>query len=286
MRRSPLVVLITLTALAALQTRAGAQSLNFEGQTGGVVTPFATVADSPSGAIGRPLVSFHLADSLVETGDVAGPRYQIAVAIGLAGRAEVGYTRSAVNASTLNGFGNPFDRGFSTLHGKLRFVDDSASMPAVAAGALFRWQGSDLQGGEPMRNADVCIVATKSFPAGESVTILVSGGAGMTNTSLLGIAGDASGWNARAFGAVAAGIGRRVTAGAEFLQQPGELELLPDVQVPATVTGFGRITVVPDRVSVVVALVRLVGLVLPDVNRSPLDLEPVTWLSLGATVRF
>jgi hypothetical protein len=206
--------------------------------------------------------------------------------MGVGGRAEVGYTRSAVNAGPLDDLNNPFDRGFSTVHGKLRVIDDSASFPAVAAGALVRWQGSDLQGGEPMRNADVYVVATKSFAAARSVAMILNGGVGVTNTSLLGIAGDATGWHARVFGAVAAEIGPRITAGVEYLQQPSTLVLLPDVQVPSTVTGFGRIMVVPERVGLVVALVRLVGLVLPDVNRPTLDLEPVTWLTLGATVRF
>jgi hypothetical protein len=265
-------------------TVAEGQSLNLEGQTGGVVTPFATVVASPAGGIGRPIVSFYLADSLVNTGDLMGTRFQISLATGVAGWAEMGYTRSAVNAGLAPGISNPFDRGLNSIHVKARFLDDAGAArpgPAIAVGLQYRWQLSDIQGGEPTNGADLYVVATKSLAARSGVAVLISGGVKVTNSSLLGMAGNAPDWTARGFAAAAIVMAERVTIGGEVLQQPGAIEALPGADVPTTMSVFGRVSLIPDHVSLVVALVQGVGVDMPA-----LDLKARNWLALGAVVGF
>jgi hypothetical protein len=274
--------------LAAMSVLAPAivagQSLNLEGQTGGVATPFATVASSPAGGIGRPVVSFYLADSLVDTGDLIGTRFQISLAAGVAGWAEMGYTRSAVNAGADPGFSNPFDRGLNSIHVKARFLDDRGAArpaPAIAVGVQYRWQLSDIQGGEPTNGADVYVVATKTLAASSSMAVLLSGGIKVTNSSLLGMAGNAPDWTARGFAAAAVVVAERVTIGGEVLQQPAAIEALPGADVPTTMSVFGRVSLIPDNVSLVVALVQGVGVDMPA-----LDVKARHWLALGAAVGF
>ena len=51
-----------LMFLAALTPGARAQGLNWEGQTGAFITPFAYTSASPARGMGRPQASFHYLD--------------------------------------------------------------------------------------------------------------------------------------------------------------------------------------------------------------------------------
>src|ERR1017187_9784562 len=64
--------------LFAMVPGAHAQNLNWEGQTGAFVTPFAYTSASPSGGIGLPSVAFHYLDG----GNVVGGLYEISGTIG------------------------------------------------------------------------------------------------------------------------------------------------------------------------------------------------------------
>ena len=209
-----------------------AQSLNLEGHTCGVITPFATVPDAPGLS---PVVSFQT----IVPGDTFGTRFLITLGASVGGRGEFGYTRAAIATGDAGDVGQLFDRGFHGVHGKLVLLHEDATpgVPAIAVGGRVRWNSEELRLANPMRNGDVFVVVTKSFDVSEGTSVQVNGGVKMTNASLFGFAGTAEGWTARGFGAVAVTTANgKVSAGAEILQQPRAFEGLPEAEVPATIS--------------------------------------------------
>ena len=269
---------LVAAALSVGTGPADAQALNWDGQTGGLVTPSAALAPSSTGRIGRPVVAF----SLLDAGEIVGRRFQISFTVGVAERAELGYTKSATSGD-IEGLAAFFDRGFQNIHGKVRLVadDPSSGRPAVAVGGRFAWQRSSLTEAEPLRCGDVYLVVTKSVTAGEGVAVQVNGGVKLTNATLLSLGGNASDWKARAFGSGAVVVRERVTIGAELLQQVQEIEVFGTADIPPTFSVYGRIVPVPNRFSVLVAYVRLAGVVATGA-----DLQALNRFAIGAAVGF
>jgi hypothetical protein len=281
-------VIIALAVFVAPRPAAG-QSLNVEGQSGGVITPFATVPPASDGKAIHPTVSFHW----LSLGDVLGHRYQITFAADAAGRVEFGYTKSAVATEIDDGGLNVlFDRGFQSLHGKVLVVHEDAlpGLPAIAAGGRFRWNREELHRDHPMRNGDVYVVATKSLRVNDALVVRLSGGVNTTKASLFAFAGSATGWTAGSFGAAAIGINDTLTTGAEFMQQPRAFEGLPETQLPATLSAFAHVTPVRDRLTLSIAIVRVAGEIDTGVTGVPgpdtVDLKAAASLVVGASVRF
>ena len=54
------------------------QGLNWEGQSGALITPFAYTSSSPSNNFGRPQISFHF----LNTGPVVGNNIQVSATVG------------------------------------------------------------------------------------------------------------------------------------------------------------------------------------------------------------
>lgn len=211
--------------IAAFPLSSFAQGLNWEGQTGAFLTPFAYTANSP-GKFGRPELAFHY----LNAGNVIGNDYQLSITEGVARHFELGYT-GAFSSSGNAGFGDGnylpsylFANGFSEFHGKLKFINENARgmkwVPAIAVGALGRtgvqrvggviaYQAAVLAqapaaftGSSTTTNGDFYIVATKTIPL-KRLPFLLSIGEKVTNASILGIAGNASHWQGRLFGAFA-----------------------------------------------------------------------------------
>ena len=103
---------------AALTPGAWAQGLNWEGQTGAFITPFAYTSASPAGGMGRPQASFHYLDA----GSVIGGLTQSSVTVGFLNRAEFGYTRSSNLTGSTPGLSPLFAGGFNTVHGKVNLL--------------------------------------------------------------------------------------------------------------------------------------------------------------------
>jgi hypothetical protein len=59
MNRKTLLIALSLFAATVFSQTAFAQGLNWEGQTGALITPFAYTAGSPAGKFGKPEVAFH-----------------------------------------------------------------------------------------------------------------------------------------------------------------------------------------------------------------------------------
>ena len=74
---------ITPLALTSTLGTAHARSLNWEGQTGVVVTPLAYTAASPKTSIGKPILAYHY----LGAGEVLGGFHTTSVTVGLAGNA-------------------------------------------------------------------------------------------------------------------------------------------------------------------------------------------------------
>lgn len=234
------LILTVLTATSALA------QLNWEGQTGAFVTPFAYTSSSPAHKFGRPQAAFHYLNG----GSVVGNDFQLSITEGLLKRVEVGYTR-ALQANGDSTLAPLFDGGFNIFHGKVNFIDENAGkqkwVPALAVGFVARTQVRRVGGvitEKDTNNGDVYLVGTKVIPT-HHVPILISAGVKGTNASLLGIAGNAPDWQARGFGAVAfilSGPAKsKIAVGSEVAQQPHLIKDLPGATLPTTFTYFARV---------------------------------------------
>jgi hypothetical protein len=244
-------------ALAALLLAAStsfAQGLNWEGQTGAFVTPFAYTSASPANGLGRPQVAFHFLNG----GSAVGNDFQVSVTEGLLKRVELGYTRAVNAAGDSAALGPLFEGGFNVFHGKVAFVDENAGkhkwVPALAAGFVARTQvrrvGGVLTDGDTS-NGDIYLVGTKTITQIRHLPIIVNAGVKGTNASLLGISGNAPEWEARGFGAVAFVVSgpakSKLAIGSEVAQQPRRIKDLPGASLPTTLTYFVRLIPVPER---------------------------------------
>jgi len=102
---------------AALIPSLSAQGLNWEGQSGAFITPFAYTSGSPAKGVGRPQLSFHYLDG----GSVIGGLLQSSVTVGFLKRMEMGYTRTATLGGSTPELSSLFEGGFDTFHGKINF---------------------------------------------------------------------------------------------------------------------------------------------------------------------
>jgi hypothetical protein len=90
-------LLLIVAAFVLGASSAFAQGLNWEGQTGAFVTPFAYTSSSPKNSIGHPNVAFHYLNG----GSVVGNDFEMSIMVGLFKYAEIGYTRASnVSGST------------------------------------------------------------------------------------------------------------------------------------------------------------------------------------------
>ncbi|HYE76224.1 MAG TPA: hypothetical protein VEF04_22955, partial [Blastocatellia bacterium] len=133
-------VLFAFTALTLLSVASWAQGLNWEGQTGAFITPFAYTSQSPNDGVGKPQIAYHY----LNTGDVVGNNSQASITLGFLGRAEIGYTRAFSAAGKTAGLSQLFDSSFNTFHGKVNLVPENVAktkwVPAISAGFVTRSQ--------------------------------------------------------------------------------------------------------------------------------------------------
>lgn len=241
LKSSILVVAAVLAAVAAF-----GQNLNWEGQTGAFVTPFAYTATSPANGLGHPSVAFHFLNG----GKVVGNDFQLSITEGLLKHVEVGYTR-ALQRSGSAPLATLFNGGFNVFHGKVNVLSENAGkhkwVPALGLGLVARTEVRRVGGvltSKDTKNGDVYLAGTKVLPV-KHLPILVNGGVKGTNASLLGISGNAPEWKARGFGAVAfilSGPAKsKIAVGSEVAQQPRSIKDLPGATLPTTLTYFARV---------------------------------------------
>ncbi len=255
MHRKSLSFVILGLAILVFSGSASAQGLNWEGQTGAFITPFAYTSASPPGGFGRPQASYHF----MNVGSVIGGYSQASITAGFLKYAEVGYTRTFVAAGNTTGLSPLFSGGYNTIHGKVNFLPENFGgkkyVPAFAVGFVARSQVRHVGGvlsGNDTNNGDIYVVATKTITQVPGLPILLSGGFKGTNASIFAIAGNASAWQGRFFGAAAIVVKGPAKStlifGSEFAQQPHFIEGLPGGTVPTAMTYFVRIVPLPERV--------------------------------------
>lgn len=264
-----------LLLLAAGIAPAGAQNLNWEGQTGVFVTPLAYVAPSGQRGIGKPAVSYHF----LNAGEVLGNFHQASVTVGLFGRTEFGYTRSINQLGTTPSLSGLWSGSFNIVHGKLSLLPENVQnqhwVPALSVGFVARTQVHHVGGAltdRSKRNADFYLVATKTVSQIKKLPIVLNLGYKATNASVFGLAGNAPAYRGRLFGAVAFVLngpkGSKLILGSEFAQQPREVEDLPGAIVPTTITYAARIIPFPEqaRFNVDLGVAQAAGKIMPGVD--------------------
>ena len=236
----------TLAVLAARSS--GAQNLNWEGQTGAFVTPFAYTSPSPARGMGRPAASFHYLDG----GDVLGGLYEASGTVGFLKRFEVGYTGAMNSHGVTPGLSPLFEGEFNIYHGKANLIQEDSwkpgYIPAISVGFVGRTQVQRVGGvlnGKETDNEEGYIVATKTITSKYTIPILVNAGFKVTNASILGIAGNAPAWQGLVFGTVgfvvSGPLKSKAIVGSEVLQEPRHIDGLPGATIPTTLTYFARV---------------------------------------------
>jgi len=230
-----------------------AQNLGLEGPTGVFVTPIAYTVASPSNSIGKPSLGFHFLNG----GDVIGYFSKISVTAGAFNRLEFGYTRDVHQTADNPSLSPLWHNGFNIAHAKVNIIRENTGkhnwIPAISGGFLLRTQVHNVGGaitGKDTHNGDVYIVATKTITETGAMPIMLSGGFRGTNAELYGMAGNATRFQGRAFGAVAFVFkGPRkssVVFASEVAQQPPHPENLGAAQIPTTFTYAVRVAPSPE----------------------------------------
>ncbi len=239
------LTLLAATVISVCAKPAAAQSLNWEGQTGVVVTPLAYSVPSGDKGFSMPVVAYHYLDA----GQVLGGFHQISITMGALNCLEFGYTRDLHQDGSTAGLSNLWDSGFNVFHGKFNFLKERRSWrPALSLGFVARTQIRNVGGviqNKNYSNADFYLVATKTVTQIRSLPLVFNMGFKATNASLLGLVGNAPAYQGRLFGAAAfalKGPGRStILFGSEVLQEPRRVQALPSVTVPTTITYAVRI---------------------------------------------
>ena len=287
MNTKKLFIACSLFIITAFSTAAFAQGLNWEGQTGALITPFAYTASTPAHKFGKPEVAFHY----LAGGSVIGNQYNFSVTEGVCKRFEVGFTQSMSSAgsSPLTAL---FGGSYSSVHGKLTVLPENFAktkwVPAIAVGAIGRfnnprvaWVAMSTGPDSPTnKNGDFYIVATKTVTQIKGLPFVLNFGEKVTNASVLGIAGDAGNalntgqrWQGRLFGAAAVVVkGPAKSAlilGSEALQEPRYVQPLGSAAtIPTSLSYFVR--VVPhlegSPLQVDIAVVQAAGKINPGID--------------------
>jgi len=272
---------LTMVGLVLLKLAgASAAQLNWEGQTGALLTPFAYTADSSARSLGHPEVAFHY----MNAGPVLGNEFQASITVGFLKIGEIGFTRAFNAQGSDPELGPVFANGFNISHIKFRLVPEgfhkTKLVPAIAAGSVVRTQVrrvTEVLERENTTCTDFDLVATKTIYGLRGIELLLNFGEKLTNSSLMGIAANSPNWSFRAFGAAAFGVKgpkhSKLVLGLEFAQQPRQLKEVPGVffattaTIPTTLAYFARIRPGSDvPVNLDFGVVQLAGRVGPVLN--------------------
>ena len=232
---------------------AQAQNLGLEGPTGVFVTPVAYTLASPSNNIGIPSLAFHFLDG----GSVIGYFSKISITEGAFSRIEFGYTRDVHQTAGDPSLSSLWHPGFDIIHAKVNFLPENTGhhnwIPAISGGFLERLQVHNVGGtihGKNTSNTDVYVVATKTITQTKAMPVMLSGGIRGTNAELYGMAGNATRFQARGFGAAALVFkGPRksdIIFASEVAQQPPHPENLGAAKIPTTFTYAVRVVPTPE----------------------------------------
>ena len=247
------IVLIAFLALL-LPLAMHAQNIGWEGETGVFVTPLAYTVNSPAKGFSLPTVGFHY----LATGNVIGDFYETSITMGALKRTEFGFTR---NYHTKGGDANLsqlWSNGFNIAFGKVNIVPENWGkhnwLPAFSVGGTGRWGVENVGGAfthKKTSNGDVYGVGSKTILPNSKLPVILTGGVRGTNAELWGMGGNASKWEARAFGSAAfvVKLPNKATMvfASEVAQQPKHPEHFPNLNIPTTLTYAVRLLPAPEH---------------------------------------
>ncbi len=262
-----------ITAITQSMLASG-QALTMDGASGVFFEPFAHVVPAPAKKWNRPTLSYHM----VEAGPVAGDYINVSVEEGYGNWLEFGYTRGSHTDGGDPTYSPLFNyAGMNIFNAKVKIVSENAHrhawLPALAVGGAIRTNVpyvSQYFARKNATNGDVYGVATKIVVVRKRVAVLLNGGVRGTNAEVYGYGGNATEWQARAFGAVGFPIPIRrlvFTPTFEVDQEPHHLAYVSYANVPTSLIYAARISRAPDsRWSIDIGTGRICNTIAPGTN--------------------
>jgi len=253
--KSRVIVVVTLSlSLLMLVSRANAQSLTMDGESGIFLQPVANVVSSPHGNFGGPTLSFHAVDA----GPVAGVYINLGMEAGFGNWLEFGFTR----AQHTNG-GDPaisplFNfTGMNIFNLKANFLAANYHghkyVPDISLGGVLRTNDPYIVQAVKHRNAtngDLYVVATKLVMIGNKFGYLANAGVRGTNAEKYGYGGNTVDWEARGFGSIAFPIPIKrlavIAPAFEVDQEPRRVKYIPVASFPTDLIYAIRLSRLPD----------------------------------------
>lgn len=240
-------------ALFFTTDHACAQALTMDGQSGVFFQPWANVVPASPHKFNNPTIAYHA----VTAGPVAGDYFNVSVEEGYGNWLEFGYTRgnhSDGGDPTLSPLFN--FAGMNIFNAKAKIVPENAHhlswIPAIAIGGALRTNVpyvSQYAAHTNATNGDIFGVATKFIVVKKKLPLLLSGGARGTNAEVYGYGGNATNWQARAFGALSIPIPVKhilIAPTVEIDQEPRHLAYVTYANLPTTEVYAVRISGYPD----------------------------------------
>jgi len=249
----------TFVALAAaflvcVTQRAHAQALTMDGQSGVFFQPWANVVPSSPGKFNHPTLAYHA----VTAGPVAGDYFNVSVEEGFGNWLEFGFTRNSHTDGGDPTFSPLFNQaGMNIFNIKAKVIPEDFHqwkwIPAVAIGGALRTNVPYVSQASAKTNAtngDIFGVATKLIVVEKKLPLLLSGGVRGTNAEVYGYGGNATNWQARAFGALAIPIPVRhvlIAPTVEIDQEPHHLKYVSYANIPTTEIYAVRLSDYPNQ---------------------------------------
>ena len=213
MGRFVLIALFGFVLTVGFTTRAHAQGLGWEGETGVFVTPLAYTQSTEDGRI-RATAAYHY----LNAGSVIGDFHEASIEVGVGKRIEFGYTHEFHSfGSSYNGLSTLWQNGFEIMNAKVIVIPENSFqkkwVPTISIGGMARTgvrnvgnyvadAAKDTNRISGRTNGDIYLVGSKTLPTGKT-PILVSAGVRGTDAELWGMGGNAPDWSAQPFGSVA-----------------------------------------------------------------------------------
>ncbi len=268
------IVMALMAATLFYVPLARGQALTMDGESGVFFAPVANVVPSTPARWNRPTLGYHM----VTAGPVAGDYINVSLEEGFGNWLEFGYTRGNHTDGGDLTYSPLFNyAGMNIFNAKVKVLSENAHghqwIPALAVGGTLRTNVpyvSQYFAQKNATNADIYGVVTKVVVVRKKVAVLLNGGVRGTNAEVYGYGGNATYWQARAFGAIGFPIpikGLVFSPTFEVDQEPHHLAYVPYANVPTSLIYAVRLSRAPDsRWSIDMGTGRICNTIAPGIN--------------------
>jgi hypothetical protein len=229
------------------------QALTMDGESGVFFQPWANVVPAAPRKWNGPTLSFHMVDA----GPVAGDYINVTFEEGFGNWLDFGFTRGNHTDGGNPNFSRLFNyAGMNIFNAKVKVVDENshhhAWIPALAIGGAMRTNVpyvSQTFAKTNATNGDIFGVGTKVVVVENKFPLLMSGGVRGTNAEVYGYGGNATKWQALAFGAIGFPLpvrGILISPTFEVDQEPHRLAYFPAASLPTSLIYAVRLSGYPD----------------------------------------